>query len=76
MGRKKVEAEYREVIIMALLERDGPYCAVCKRRLDRAEIDSTPPRPGDPQTLANLHLVHPACNKKRHRHRYAPLPVL
>ena len=71
-GRSKVRTryistEYREVIIDALVKRDGFTCGRCGKSLEGSKIELDHIIAvclGGPNTLENLQLAHPACNRR------------
>lgn len=63
--RKSMSAEYREIIITALTERDGFSCGMCGDTLEGTSIHIDhiiPVALGGANTLTNVRLTHSKCN--------------
>lgn len=57
--------KHRAVILETLKARDGDHCARCKKHKDSYQIDHIVPLKsfGDPESMDNLQLLCPLCNK-------------
>jgi 5-methylcytosine-specific restriction endonuclease McrA len=71
-------ARWREMLVGYIVERDGPRCGICQRKVDLTlksgpkgddrgpSIDHIVPRSqGGDDDLANLRLAHWGCNRAR-----------
>lgn len=63
--RKSISSGYRDIIISALIERDGFVCGMCGESLENSKIHIDhiiPVALGGVDTLANVRLTHAHCN--------------
>lgn len=82
-ARKKGASIVDDIDYIAILERDGLFCYICKQAIDinatgRASlafdhVNPLKPRPGEPKgthTPENLRPVHSCCNSRKHNKRF------
>lgn len=64
--RKQVSASYRDIIIDALIKRDGFCCGFCNKSLENSKINIDhiiPVALGGMDILENVRLAHASCNQ-------------